>query len=207
MKLYYSKGACSLAVRILINELQIPCEYEAVNLKTKQTASGADFLKINPKGSVPALLLDNNVLLTENAAIQQYLADTYKATQLLPPVGDQKRYTVLEWLNFISTELHKSCGPIFNPNIPEQLKEDGFRPYLKAKINFVEQQLSKQKFIAGDHMTIADCYLFVILSWLPMLKVDISGFPKTVQYIENLQKRESVIQSLQEEGILEKTPN
>src|SRR5688572_12009519 len=113
MKLYYSKGACSLAVRIILHEIGAACEFEAVDLATKKTETGMDFLKINPKGAVPTLILDDKAILTENAVIQQYLAEKYHATQLLPPLGDMKRYRVLEWLNFISTDLHKSCGPLF----------------------------------------------------------------------------------------------
>src|SRR5690349_3300917 len=110
MKLYYSKGACSLAVRIALHELGIPCEFEAVDLKAKKTEKGADFFKINPKGAVPTLVLDDHTVLTENAVIQQYLADKQKAFEVLPPVNDMKRYRALEWLNFVSTELHKGCS-------------------------------------------------------------------------------------------------
>src|SRR5437870_2266196 len=113
MKLYYSKGACSLAVRILINELNISCKYEAVNLKTKETETGKNFYEINPKGAVPTLILENNNVLTENAVIHQYLADQQKAHHLLPNLNDFKRYQVLEWLNFIATELHKGFSPLF----------------------------------------------------------------------------------------------
>ena len=143
MKLYYSKGSCSLAVQIIINEIGIESAFEAVNLSTKKTSTGIDFFTINPKGSVPTLVTDENKVLTENAVIQQYLADTYKATSLLPANGDFQRYQVLELLNFISTELHKNCSPLFNPNIPEQIKEDIFRPILKTRLTLVANQLQK----------------------------------------------------------------
>ncbi len=204
MKLYYSKGACSLAVRILINEMQLPCEYESVNLKIKQTETGKDFYKINPKGSVPALELDSGVVLTENAVIQQYLAETYNATKLLPAISDPERYHVLEWLGYIATELHKNCAPFFNPAIPEQIKEDIFKPLLKTKFKLVEQQLSKHKYLQGDHLTLPDCYLFVILCWLPSIKLDITAFPNTLHYFDNLKTHESVMKSLKQEGLLEK---
>ena len=126
MRLYYSKGACSLVVRIVIHELGLPFEYEAVNLKTKVTATGEDYLAINPKGAVPAILTDDNILLTENAVIQQYLADKAYASQLLPAVNDIKRYQVLEWLNYVTTEIHKGFGPLFNSNIPDNLKVENF---------------------------------------------------------------------------------
>src|SRR5438105_3577122 len=121
MKLYFSKGACSLAVRIILNELNIPCEYEAVNLKTKKTVDDADFYKINPKGAVPVLQLDDGTILTENAAIHQYLADFKKADQLFPLTGIQ-RYRVIEWLNFVATDLHKGCGVFFSSMIPDEVK-------------------------------------------------------------------------------------
>lgn len=123
MKLYYSAGTCSLAVRIIINEIGLPSTYEAVDLKTKKTASGQDFLQINPKGSVPVIVTDDNEILTENSVIQQYLADKNNASSLLPALGHFKRYRVLEWLNYISTELHKGCGPLFSPSIPVELKK------------------------------------------------------------------------------------
>jgi glutathione S-transferase len=154
MKLYYSKGACSLTVRILAHELGIACEFEAVDLKTKQTASGKDFFTINPKGAVPAVILDNNELLTENTVILQYLADQYKATQFLPAIGSMQRYHVLEWLNFVSTELHKNCSPLFNPNISVDIKKTIFLPILKAKLVVLEKQLSKSAYLSGDQFTL-----------------------------------------------------
>ncbi len=200
MKLYYANGACSLAVRIIINEIGLQPEFEAVDLKTKRTATGHDFLQINPKGSVPVIITDENEILTENSVIQQYLADTHNATQLLPALGDFKRYRVLEWLNYISTELHKGCGPLFHPAIPLELKNDLFKPALKSKLLYVEKNL-KNKFLLGDHFTLADSYLFVILSWLPHFKIDINEWPKLSRYFTELKQRPTIKKSLQEEGI------
>lgn len=188
MKLFYSKGACSLAVRIVIHELGLPCDYIAVNLKTKITATGENYLNINPKGSVPALLTDDNILLTENAVIQQYLADTHHATNLLPPVGDFKRYQVLEWLNFISTDIHKGAGPFFTPQIPENLKTEIFVPRLKSKFAILDHALEKNPFLAGDHFTLPDAYLFVMLSWTGIIHIDLNEFPNLARYYENLKK-------------------
>src|SRR5690348_3970643 len=128
MKLYYSKGACSLAVRIVINELGLKCDYEAVDLKTKKTATGDDFLKINDAGAVPALALDDKKILTENIVIQQYLADTHKAYQLLPEVGNMKRYQILKWMSFAASDLHKSCSPLFNHALDNEVKQSIFIP-------------------------------------------------------------------------------
>jgi glutathione S-transferase len=204
MKLYYSKGACSLAVRIAINEMNIPCQFEAVDLKTKKTASGADYLTINLKGSVPALQLDNQQILTENTAIQQYLAEEHKATAVLPPLSDPKRYQVLEWLSFVSTELHKGCGPFFNPNMPEAVKEEVFKPALKNKLKIADQHLSKNKYLTGDQFTLPDGYLFVVLTWLPYCKLDLVEWPNLSRYFSELKDKPSIQQSLQQEGITTK---
>lgn len=201
MKLYFSKGACSLAVRILINEIGIPCEFEAVNLQTKQTESGADYYKINAKGSVPALQLDNKEILTENVAIQLYIAETKHATQLFPPPTEPKRYRILEWLAFIATDLHKGCGPLFNPNVPDDLKDKIFRPLLLKKLNLVEDHLAKNKFLMGEKYTLPDGYLFVILRWTPKLKINLSDLPNLNRYVNDLKQHASIKKSLEEEGI------
>jgi len=202
MKLYYAKGACSLAVRIAVHELHLPCEFEAVNLKTKLTDRGLDFTKINPKGAVPTLMLDNQEVLTENTVIQQYLADSNKGNQLLPAIGDFKRYRVLEWLNFVSTELYKSFPPLFNSQVPEDVKEQVFRPALKNKLSFVNDHLNKNKFLAGNDFTLADSYLYVILRGLPHLKINIDEMTALTHYFKELSQRPSIQQSLQEEGLV-----
>lgn len=202
MKLYYSKGACSLAVRIVINEIGLPCEFESVNLKTKQTETGLDFLKINPKGAVPVLELNQNETLTENSAIQQYLADQNNATSLLPAVGQFKRYKVLEWLNFVSTELHKGCGPLFNPNVPQETKDGLFKPLLKNRLDYVEEHLKNNKWLMGDGYTLPDGYLFVIVTWLPHFSFDMNAFPNLSRYANDMKQRKSVQKSLQEEGLV-----
>ncbi len=202
MKLYYSKGACSLSVRILIHEMGLSAEFESVDLKTKKTETGADYFQINPKGAVPGLLLDNNELLTENIVIHQYLADTHKATNLLPAFGDKKRYRVVEWLSYVSSDLHKSFGPFFNPDVPEEIKEKVFKPILKRKFSAVEKQLQSNPFLAGDHFTLPDAYLFVVLRWMPTVaKVNLSEFPKLENYFSELKKRKSVQQALKEENL------
>src|SRR5690606_18210343 len=133
-KLFYAKGACSLAVRIIINELGIKASYESVDLKIKKTEKGDDFLNINPKGAVPVLETDQGELLSENCVIQQYLADTYHATHLLPSVGDFNRYRVLEWQNFVSSDLHKTIGLAFNPFVTEEMKVKMVVPLTKKKL-------------------------------------------------------------------------
>ena len=201
MKLYYSKGACSLVIRILIHEMQLPCEYEAVNIVTKITASGTPFLTINPKGAVPVLITEDNLVLTENAVIQQYLADTYKAHQLLPPVGDFQRYRVLEWVNYITTDIHKSFSPLFSTKVPDAFKEEVIIPILKAKFAIANQALEKNQFLMGKQFTLPDAYLFVMLLWSASKKLDLKEYPHFVRYFAELKQRQTFIEALSEEGI------
>lgn len=201
MRLYYSKGACSLACRIIINELNIDCSYTSVNLRTKKTETEEDFLEINPKGAVPVLITNNNEVLTENTVIQQYLADTYKALQLLPEVGNLKRYRVLEWLNFISTELHKGMGILFNPILPQSIKEEYFYPIIYKKLAYVNQELTSKTYLLEDHFTLPDSYLFVILLWCRGFKLDMEEYPQLQRYFDDLKNYPAVAKSLQEEHI------
>lgn len=200
MKLYYSKGACSLADRIIIHEIGLKCEFESVNLQTKKTANDEDFFKINPKGYVPALAIDKNTILTENIAIQVYLAETNKAHRLLPPSGIN-RYRVLEWLAYISTEVHKSFGPLFNPSFDEKIKNEIFIPMLKKKFLFIENQLGHKKFLMGNDFTLPDAYLFVILFWAEHMKLDTRDCPQLNRYYNELKSRPSIQQSLEEEHL------
>jgi glutathione S-transferase len=202
MKLYYTKGACSLASHIVINELGLPCEYEAVDLATKQSASGKDYTTINPKGAVPALQLNDGEVLTENAVIMQYLADTARATQLLPALGDFNRYRVLEWLNFIGTDIHKSFGALFNPHFPQDVKDKITIPMIKTKFNQINGHLDQNKYLFNDHFTLPDAYLFVMLTWAHHFKLHVDKeWPQTAAYFAELVNRKSIQQSLQEEGI------
>lgn len=198
MKLYYSKGACSLAVRIILNELGIESDYEAVDLKAKKTETGADYLKINPKGAVPTLETDNLGILTENLTIQLHLAEQTK-NHLLPDSNDPRRYRILEWSTFITTDLHKGCGPLFSPEVPEEIKESIFRPIIKKKLAFVDKSLGDKKFLMGDDFTLPDPYLFVILSWMPHLGVDYSDLKNLTGYFERVKAHPSVAKSLQQE--------
>lgn len=201
MKLYYSKGACSLAVRITIHEIGLKVKYESVNLKTKQTETGADYLSINPKGAVPCLLIEENEVLTENATIQIYLAEKSEAFELLPQPNEFKRYRVLEWLSFTSSDLHKTCGALFNADIPQELKDKIYIPALKKKLDFVANSLGKKKYLLGDTFTIADSYMFIILFWLKKFEIDINTWPNLARYFGDLTKRKSIEQSLTEEDI------
>jgi glutathione S-transferase len=199
MKLYYSKGACSLVVRIILNELNLPFEVESVDLQTKKTEKGIDFFTINAKGSVPVLSLDNGNILTENAVILQYLADTSKATQLLPAIDDFKRYQVLEWLNFVTTEMHKGIGILFNPQITDTMRNVIFMPLIHKKLTYLNSHLTEKEYLLGDHFTLPDAYLLVMLRWLHHFKVDFSQWPNVEHFFQTLSKRPSVVKSLKQE--------
>lgn len=204
MKLYYSKGACSLSVRILIHELQLSCEFEAVNLQTKQTETHGNFLEVNPKGAVPVLVLDNKEILTENVAIQQYLADQYSNT-LLAPIPQLTRYHILEWLSYISSDLHKSFGPLFNPNIPQTIKDNIFKPNLINKLNFLDTHFKNNIYLVGNELTLPDPYLFTVLRWLSHFSIHISDWKNLNKYFQTMQERKAVQKALMEEGLLVRT--
>lgn len=202
MKLYYGKGACSLAVRIVLHELAVPCEFVKVDLKTKKTELGENFLSINPRGMVPVLITDQGQTLTENVVIQQYLADRYSAINLLPPAPDFRRYQILECLNFITTEVHKTASHLFNPKFSDELKENYFIPLFKDKLRFLDQRLEDKRYLMGDAFTLPDGYLFVVLSWLPLFKITLDDFNHFERYQAELKKRPAIIKSLQEEGLV-----
>ncbi|MBL7479386.1 glutathione transferase GstA [Legionella bononiensis] len=200
MKLYYYKGACSLVVRIIMNEMGLEFQDEEVDLRTKKTASGENFLTINSKGAVPVLGLDNGDVITENQVILQYLTDITPGQELLAPVGDFKRYHTLEWLNYVSTELHKTLGMFFVPMVTEEFKSKVLIPMAMYKLGHVEKHLSHNTYLMGDHYTLPDAYLFVILMWANSFKLDFSGFPHLTKYMEYIQSRPAVIKSLKQEG-------
>lgn len=201
MKLYYARSVCSFAVRIVLHQLSIPFESEAVDLKSKITETGENYLTINPKGSVPALKIREDFLLTENAIILQYLADSANAIQLLPPVNDINRYRTLEWLNFVSTDLHRYCSPLFWSKIPEDVKLTVFKPALEKRLLLVNHHLEHNQFLMGDAVTIADSYLFVILIWLEKIKFNMNEFSHLIRYAATMRKIEAVTKSLAEENL------
>lgn len=202
MKLYYTESVCSLAVRIIIHELGLFCDYEAVDLKTKLTENHDNFLSINAKGSVPVLVLDDKRLLTENAVILQYLVEQYDAPQLLPPVGDYRRYEVLEWLNYVGTDLHRFTAPLFWSSIPVEIKQNLFIPKLMIKLSVVNQHLENNLYLMHHDFTIADSYLFIILVWLAKLQFDMSALPFLKRYFNELSLRPSIRKALEEEHLL-----
>lgn len=199
MKLYYSQGACSLVVRIAIEELHLKAEYEAVNLATKKTETGLDFLTINPKGSVPALLLDNGQVLTENVAILQYIADSVTATSLLAPVKTMERYRTLEWLNYLTTDVHKTFSSLFSAQVPKEVKDTVFSPMLCKKFDFMDQRLSENKYLCGDTFTLADIYLYVVTRWLRPVHLNLEQWSNVTRFFQEVKLRASVVNALEQE--------
>ena len=202
MKLYYAPGACSQAVHILLHETGVDHESEMVDLRAKRTATGTDYLTVNPKGAVPALDIGHGEVLTENAAILQYLGDLSGDSTLLPPVGELRRYRVLEWLNFIATELHKGFGPLWNPASSEEAKQ-GARDMLAKKFDYAEQKLGAGPFVMGEQLTIPDPYLFVMLGWTGYHGIDVTRWPGLVAYASRMRERPAVQVVLRAEGLVE----
>ena len=201
MKLYFSPGACSLSPHIALLEAGMTFDKEQVDLKAKKTKSGNDFLAINPKGQVPTLQLDNGEILTEGPAIVQYIADQKPASNLAPTAGTSARYRLQEWLNFISTEIHKGFSPLWRPTTPEEYKKI-VRENLAAKFAYLDKHFAKNKFLMGDNFTVADGYCFTVLNWAHMLKIDLNSYPNLVAYCDRITTRPKVKEAMKSEGLL-----
>lgn len=201
MKLYYSPGACSLSPHIVAHELGQELKYEKVDTKTKRTASDRDYWQINPKGSVPALELDNGEVLTEGPAIVQYLADQKGNTALAPANGTLARARLQEMLNYITSEIHKSYSPLFSDATPEITREER-KAYLNKRYGLVEKILAKQPYLLGDHFTVADAYLFTVTRWADFLKLDLSAFPHLQAFQKRVAARPAVDAALRAEGLI-----
>ncbi|WP_332877316.1 glutathione transferase GstA [Massilia sp. S19_KUP03_FR1] len=201
MKLYISPGACSLAPHIVLFETGLPFTTERVNLRTKITAGGADFTKINPNGYVPALELKDGTVLTEGPAITQFLADLKPASNLAPANGTLERYQLVSLLNFISTEIHKNFSPLFSPDAGADVQRDR-RATLARRFAYLEQELGGKDFLTGDTFSIADAYLYTVLTWASIVKVDLSDFNQLQAYLARVAQRPSVQQAQRAEGSL-----
>ena len=200
MKLYYSPGACSLSPHIVLHEAGLHFETEKVNLGAQKTETGADYNAINPKGYVPALEMSNGQLLTESAAIVQYIADLVPEKKLAPPAGTLERYRLLEWLNYIATEIHKGFSPLFNPKTPEETRSAA-RERLTTRIGLVAESLAGKDYLLGKTFSVADAYLFTILRWSPLLHFDLSPWPVLKTYMERVAARPAVMAAMKEEGL------
>ncbi|MGL5601233.1 MAG: glutathione transferase GstA [Silvania sp.] len=200
MKLFYKPGACSLACHITLRESGKDFTLSSVDLMKKKLENGDDFFAVNPKGQVPALLLEDGTLLTEGVAIMQYLADGVADRQLLAPTGSIARYKTLEWMNFIATELHKGFTPLFRPDTPEEYKPT-VRALLEKKLQYVNDQLKDDHWICGQRFTIADAYLFTVLRWARAVKLNMEGLGHIDAYMARMAERPDVAAALEAEGL------
>ena len=203
MRLYTMPGACSLAANIALREAGVPFELVKVSHHTHKTHDGVDLSQINSKGYVPALVLDNGELLTENAALLPYIADLKPAAHLAPPNGTLERYRLVEWLAFLNSEVHKSFSPLFVPNASEDMKQYA-RANLAKRLGWVSQRLGSQPYLTGEHFTVADAYLFVVLSWTGHVAVDLGEWPNLKAFQERVAARPHVIEALASEGLAKK---
>lgn len=200
MKLYYSPGACSLSPHIALLEAGLPHELVKVDLRAKKLENGDDYLKVNPKGQVPALQLDSGELVTEGPVIVQMIAD--KAGKGLAPARDSaERYKLLEWLNFITAELHKNFGPMFSPVLADDAKAF-FKDRVMGKFKYLDSQLAGRDFLMGKQFTVADGYLFTMLSWAERMKFDLSAMPHLTAYKARVAARPKVQEALTREGLM-----
>jgi glutathione S-transferase len=200
MKLYYSPGACSLSPHIVLREAGYSFDIEKVDLGAKKTESGADFTAINAKGYVPALKLDDGQVLTEGPVIVQYLADRKPESKLVPANGTPERYKLLEWLNYITAELHKSLGSLFNPKMPEAWQGET-RTAIGKKLDYLSKQLEGRSFLLGDSFSVADAYLFTVLGWTKYVGIDLAKWPVLTAYAGRVAQRPAVQAALKAEGL------
>jgi glutathione S-transferase len=200
MKLYYSPGACSLSPHIALLEAGLPYDLVKVDLRAKKLENGDDYLKVNPKGQVPALALDSGELITEGPVIVQMIADKVPAKNLAPSRDSAERYKLQEWLTYINGELHKNIGPLFNPALSDEAKAV-FRDRAMGKFKYVDGQLAGREYLMGKQFTVADVYLFVMLRWADGMKFDLSGLSNLMAYKDRIAARPKVDEALVKEGL------
>ena len=198
MKLYIIPGACSLAVNIALREADIQFDLARVDWQTGQLDDGTDFLKVNPKGYVPALRLDDGQVLTENVAVLQYVADRNPAARLAPPAGTMERYRMMEWLSFINSEIHKGFSPLFSPEATDEVKQYARNGLLK-RLDYLEGAIGDE-YLIGDQFTVADAYLFTVVGWGTEVGVDIARWPKLQRHHSTIAKRPQVIAAVASEA-------
>lgn len=203
MKLYYAPGACSLSPHIVARELGLPVELKKVNNKEKTIEGGGDYWKINGRGYVPALELDDGEILTEGPAIVQYLADLKPESGLAPQAGTLERYRLQEWLNFLTSEVHKQFSPLFRPTTPEDYKPVA-RQYIANRFDWLDKQLAGKDYLMGKTFSVADAYLFVLLNWTKVQQIDLSRWPSLAALHKRVAARPRVKEAMQAEGLLPK---
>ena len=200
MKLYFTPGACSLSPHIVLNELGLPFEAVKVDLATKRLADGSDFKAVHPKAYVPILKLDDGRTISEGPAIVQYLADLKPEKKLAPANGSFERTQLQEWLNFISSELHKSFGAMFHPEAVGEKAVEFFKAKVVSRLGIVEPVLAKSDYLMGSQFTVADAYLFTMLTWAKNFKFDLSQWPGIASYFDRVAARPSVKATLEAES-------
>jgi glutathione S-transferase len=198
MKLYFASNTCSLSPHIVLQELGLAYYLVRVNNRTKRTSEGGDFLSVNPKGYVAALELDDGEVLTEGPALVQYLADLKPESGLVPPNGTLKRARLQEWLNFITSEIHTTSSPLFNQDLPERVREI-FKSRMFKRFDLVDAVLARQPYLMGSNFSVADAYLFAVLSWMPALAIDLGAWRNITAYMERISARPSVRAALARE--------
>ena len=200
MKLYFAPGACSLSPHIVLREAGLKFELEQVDLRTKKTKSGADFLKVNPKGQVPVLVTDDGKMLTEGPAVVQYIADQKPEAKLAPPCGSFDRSRLQEWLNFITSELHKSFSPLFAPNTPEEYKTI-IKENLAKRFAVLDAHFAENQYLMGSQFSVADAYAFVVVGWAKPMKIDIAKRKNLTAYLDRIAARPKVQEAMKAEGL------
>jgi glutathione S-transferase len=201
MKLHYFPGACSLSPHIVLLEAGLPFTMVKVDVKTKKTEGGGDYLAINSKGSVPALQLDDGRVLTEGPAVVQYLADLKPESGLAPRAGTFERYQLMEILNYLTSEVHKTFSPLFNPASSAEVKEAGLTNLAK-RFDWLSGFLGKKPFLLGNTFTVADAYLFTMLNWTHFVKMDLGKWPVLAAYHARVAQRPKVQEAMKAEGLL-----
>ncbi|BAM86745.1 glutathione S-transferase [Bradyrhizobium oligotrophicum S58] len=201
MKLYYSPGACSLSPHIALLEAGLPYDLVKVDLRAKTLENGDDYLKVNPKGQVPALGLPSGEIVTEGPVIVQMIADQAADKNLAPPRDSGERYKLLEWLNFITSELHKNFSPMFQPALTDETK-GFFKERLMGKFKYIDGQLAGRDYLLGKAFSVADGYLFTMLSWAERMKFDLSALPNLLAYKARVAARPKVQEALTKEGLM-----
>jgi len=200
MKLYYAPGACSLAVHIVAREAGIPLGLEKVDLAKQTTESGENYRTVNPKGYVPAISLQDGSVLTEAGAIIQYLADQRPGSNLAPAHGTAEHYRLIEWITFISSEIHKGFGPLWNPATPDSVKA-ATKDRLATRFAYLDETLASRPYLTGDGFTVADAYLFTVVNWTNFHQMDLSAFPHLRAFQDRVSSRPKVQEALEAEGL------
>ena len=201
MKLYFAPGTCSLSPHIALREAGLSFTPVKVSMKTHQTDGDGDYYDVNAKGYVPTLELDDGTRLTEGPAIVQYIADQAPASKLAPPNGTMPRYKLQEWLNFITSELHKQFSPLFDPSMPDEVKTK-LRDKIAGRYDHIVQQLGDKEYLTGSTFTVADAYLFTVMRWSKATGIDMARWPVLQSFMKRVAERPHVQEAMKAEGLL-----